>query len=106
MLVIPYLLLIGANRWGTRTNPILRREVTPRRERRKGRSCGATGEPGGSSGNSVRAAGRNISAGGWSRSAGSDNEMKQTAVWLTADSASHVNPRCRHATPLVHCPFS
>ena len=40
----------------------------------------------------------------WRRPASSDDEIKQTAIAQAANTASHVNPRCRHDYPPFSCP--
>ena len=37
---------------------------------------------------------------GWGGPVSSDNEIKQMAVRVAADIANHIDPRCRHVTPL------
>src|SRR5262245_17347384 len=106
MCVIAYLCLIGGKRWDADETRYfnakwhqagtLRGESAAARPADRGRNPGRAG----------RGRGDCVSVWGWGGPASRNNEIKQMAVRLAADTASHVGPHCRHVTPLFDCPFS
>src|SRR5262245_39091459 len=105
MCVIGYLGLIGGKRWDadeTRYFNAKWHHAGTLGVECRGTARGPGKEPregGGAGGATVAVRGRG-------RPASRNDEIKQMAVRLAADTASHVDPRCRHVTPLFDCPFS